>query len=123
MTWTEKTQMAEAEVREVLAALPEPLRQRAEPLPVTCQPVPSAALVADGIEPDTLGLFVGPDFGHEVASVAPVAPQIFLFIDNLWDLAESDPEVFREEVRTTVLHELGHYLGLDEDDLMDRGLG
>jgi len=29
---------------------------------------------------------------------------------------------FREEVRTTLLHELGHYLGLDEEGLIDRGL-
>ena len=122
MTWTDKAQMAETEAREVLKALPTPLRDRVAPLPVTCQPVPSPELVADGIEADTLGLFVGPDFGHEVASVAPLAPQIFLFINNLWEFANGDPEIFKEEVRTTVLHELGHYLGLDEDDLIDRGL-
>jgi predicted Zn-dependent protease with MMP-like domain len=31
-------------------------------------------------------------------------------------------DLFREEVATTLLHELGHYLGLDEGDLTDRGL-
>ena len=31
-------------------------------------------------------------------------------------------EFFRDEVHTTYLHELGHYLGLDEDDLTERGL-
>jgi len=30
--------------------------------------------------------------------------------------------VYREEVRVTYLHELGHYLGWDEDDLTARGL-
>jgi len=49
-------------------------------------------------------------------------PQIILFLENLWDFAEGDEEMFREEVATTLLHELGHYLGLDEDDLTDRGL-
>jgi predicted Zn-dependent protease with MMP-like domain len=29
---------------------------------------------------------------------------------------------FRNEIRITYLHELGHYLGLDEDDLFERGL-
>jgi predicted Zn-dependent protease with MMP-like domain len=31
-------------------------------------------------------------------------------------------EVFRDEVRLTYLHELGHYLGWDEDELAARGL-
>ncbi len=52
----------------------------------------------------------------------PLPPQIILFLENLWDLAEADQEIFRDEVHTTYLHELGHYLGLDEDDLFDRGL-
>jgi predicted Zn-dependent protease with MMP-like domain len=79
--------------------------------------------VRDGIEADTLGLFVGPPFAGEFATNAPIAAQVFLFIDNLWDFADNDPEIFQEEVRTTLLHEIGHYLGLDEDDLFDRGLG
>jgi len=48
--------------------------------------------------------------------------QIILFLENLWDFAESDENVFCEEVHTTFLHELGHFLGLDEDDLTERGL-
>ena len=31
-------------------------------------------------------------------------------------------ESFEEEVGITFMHELGHYLGLDEDDLDERGL-
>ena len=49
-------------------------------------------------------------------------PQIILFLGNIWELAEGDEESFCDEVRTTLLHELGHYLGLDEDDLTERGL-
>jgi predicted Zn-dependent protease with MMP-like domain len=37
-------------------------------------------------------------------------------------LRAGDAATFREEVRRTYLHELGHYLGLDEDDLADRDL-
>jgi predicted Zn-dependent protease with MMP-like domain len=96
------------------------LRERAEALPVTCEQYPSAALQADGIEPDTLGLFVGPDYADEPNLALP--PQIILFLANIWDLVEGDEEDYREEVRTTYLHELGHYLGLNEDDLFDRGL-
>ncbi|MFN3409976.1 MAG: metallopeptidase family protein [Limisphaerales bacterium] len=108
------------EVAATLKALPKPLRERARQVPVTFEPVPNAGLLADGIAPDTLGLFVGPDFANEMS--VPMPPQIILFLDNLWDQAEQNEEWFLEEVHTTYLHELGHYLGLDEDDLIERGL-
>jgi predicted Zn-dependent protease with MMP-like domain len=120
--WQKLYALALEEVKATLATLPAPLRDRAEPLPVTFERVPNAAHRRDGIEPDTLGLFVGPEFACEETTSLPLPPQIILFLENIWDLAESDEEVFREEVRTTYLHELGHYLGLDEDDLFDRGL-
>jgi predicted Zn-dependent protease with MMP-like domain len=118
--WKQLQALALAEVEATLAALPAPLRERAEKLPVTFEPAPNAALQADGIEPDTLGLFTGAEFAEE--GNVPLPPQIILFLANLWDLAEGDEEIFRDEVHTTYLHELGHYLGLDEDELIERGL-
>ena len=112
--------VASEEVEATLAALPGPLCERARQLPVTLERIPNVGLQADGIEPDTLGLFTGAEFADE--GHVPLPPQIILFLENLWDLAEGDEKVFREEVRTTFLHELGHYLGLDEDELTERGL-
>jgi predicted Zn-dependent protease with MMP-like domain len=118
--WKKLSELALTEVEATLVALPEPLRQSAEKLPVTFERQPNAGLQADGIEADTLGLFTGPEFADE--GNVPLPPQIILFLENLWDFAEGDEEVFRDEVHTTFLHELGHYLGLDEDELTDRGL-
>jgi predicted Zn-dependent protease with MMP-like domain len=120
--WPKLHALALEEVEATLAALPATLRDRAQPLPVTFERVPNVAHRRDGIEPDTLGLFVGSEFADEETTSLPLPPQIILFLENIWDLAEADEEVFREEVHTTYLHELGHYLGLDEDDLFDRGL-
>jgi predicted Zn-dependent protease with MMP-like domain len=102
--------------------LPDHVRTHAAKLPVAFESVPNEAIVEDGFEPDLLGLFVGKAFNEEESGGIDVPPQILLFLDNLWDYAEGDDEVFREEVRTTYLHELGHYLGLDELDLEERGL-
>ena len=120
--WKRLEQVARAEVQATLEQLPPPLRDRATALPVTFAPAPSAALVAEGIEPDTLGLFSGPALDEEIHCASPVPAQIFLYWENLWDQAEGDIAAYRAEVRTTYLHELGHYLGLDEDDLTERGL-
>ena len=118
--WKNLEALALTEVETTLAALPAPLRERAQKLPVLFERRPSHALQTDGIEPDTLGLFGGPEFAEEDA--VPMPPQIILFLENLWDFAEEDEEIFRDEVHTTYLHELGHYLGLDEDELTERGL-
>jgi len=118
--WDKLKKLALDEVESTLAKLPAPLRERALQLPVTFERAPNRRLVADGIAPDTLGLFNGPEFAEE--GTVPMPPQIILFLENLWNLAEGDEEGFREEVQTTLLHELGHYLGLNEDDLTERGL-
>ena len=120
VNWKKLRALALTEVEAILAALPAPLQERAKRLPVTFERVPNAGLQADGIEADTLGLFTGAEFADE--GNVPLPPQIILFLENLWYFAEGDEEIFREEVRTTYLHELGHYLGLDEDDLTERGL-
>jgi predicted Zn-dependent protease with MMP-like domain len=49
-------------------------------------------------------------------------PRIRLFLDNLWDDCNGDLPTYRDEVRITFLHELGHYLGLDEDQVAELGL-
>jgi len=101
--------------------LPAPIRALAEGLPVVFEDEPSETLVADGIEPDTLGLFSGDS--HDIGSSDnPLPPQIFLFLGNIWDYSDGDLPLFRREVKLTYLHELGHYLGWDEDEVARRGL-
>lgn len=120
--WDHLTGIAKAEVQRILAALPTRLRQAAAPVPVSLERRPSAAMREDGIETDTLGLFVGDAFPDEESSSMPVPPRVLLFLENLWEAAAEDEDRFRLEIRTTLLHELGHYLGLDEADLESRGL-
>ncbi|HTV61922.1 MAG TPA: metallopeptidase family protein [Verrucomicrobiae bacterium] len=120
LPWEELRALATAEIEATLLSLPAPLREPAAKLPVTFERLPNAELQADGVEPDTLGLFVGPDFVDEANIAMP--PQIILFLDNLWDFADRDEKIYCDEIRTTFLHELGHYLGLDENGLAERGL-
>ena len=118
--WPRLLSLAQREVEATLAALPAPVRRQAEPLPVSYEAHPEKNKLDEEYDPDLLGLFVGASLAEPDES--PLPPQIILFLENLWDLAEADEEFYREEVRTTSLHELGHYLGLDEIDLEERGL-
>lgn len=120
--WSTLLAVAESEVQRILRALPRELRAEAQRIPVSFEIRPGKALRDDGIEPDTLGLFVGEAYADTATSGAPFPPQIILFLENIRDAAEEDTAAYRKEIRTTFLHELGHYLGLDEIDLEERGL-
>lgn len=120
--WKRLCLAALQEVEHTLQALPAPLRREARKVPVLLEPRPTPEMVADQLPGDTLGLFVGEAFPETYTGGQDVPAQIFLFLENLWDFAQHDTPTFREEVRRTLLHELGHYLGLDEDDLLQRDL-
>ena len=120
--WEKLQSIADAEVQATMKSLPQHLREEARQLPVTYEPRPNPAMMTDGTEPDTLGLFVGPEFSESESGRGTLPPQIILFLENLWGFADEDETIFRQEIRTTLLHELGHYLGLDEGDLEERGL-
>lgn len=115
------SQTARNIVANTLRCLPKELRSAAENLPVIIETLPNKALLADGIGPDTLGLFVGASHHCQDDIPAP-PPQIFLFLENILQESQDAGTTFAEEVKKTYLHELGHYLGLDEADLALRGL-
>jgi len=114
-------ELAQNEVQTAIDALPDELRPAAKTVVVTLEPTPNDGLVADGIAPDTLGLFLGESMADPPSS-HPQPTQIILFLENLWQFAEHNEAVYLDEVRITYLHELGHYFGFDEDDLEERGL-
>lgn len=121
--WEELQEVADRIVTRTRDGLPPEVRAAAVALPVSCLPVPDEALVEDGVAEDLLGLFVGNDLAAGSEGAAPLPAQIFLFLDNIWDYADGDWRAYRSEVKTTYLHELGHYLGWDEDEVERRGLG
>lgn len=120
--WHRLLALAQEEVRATIAELPPELRERAEPLPVVFERVPPPDMLDEVVQPDTLGLFVGEAFPDGEGGPSPLPPQIFLFLENLWDFAEGDEEIYLDEIHVTYIHELGHYLGLNEEELEERGL-
>jgi len=114
--------LADAEASALMEALPAPLRDRLAAVSITFSDRPSASeIIEDGDEENLLGLFIGPALCEEPADTE-LSPEIRLFVENLRDEVDSDETAFCHEVRTTLLHEIGHYLGLDEDSLELRGL-
>jgi len=116
------TELAAGAVGAAQRQLPPEIRPLARAVPVHYERTPAADLIAEGFEPDILGLFTGNPHGTELSHDDPAPPQILLYLESLWDYAEEDVEAFRDEVRLTYLHELGHYLGWGEDELTARGL-
>ena len=111
-----------AEIERVQSGLPEGLKEAAALIPVVCRMKPGKDMLDDGESDDELlGLFVG-EACDETGSDWPVPPQIFLFLENIWDYSDRDPRTYLREVRKTYLHEFGHYIGIDENGLEARGM-
>jgi predicted Zn-dependent protease with MMP-like domain len=116
------TQIAADVVGAAQRQLPAELRLLARGVAVHYERSPAADVLAEGFEPDILGLFTGTPHGAELAQDNPAPPQILLYLDNLWEFVGNEVEAFQDEVRLTYLHELGHYFGWDEDDVAAHGL-
>ena len=113
-------------VAEAAQELPEEFRTPLEEIAVVIDPMPTAEVLeapGSGHPPDLLGLFVGHPLPERDAGLSGELPAtIFLFQRNL-ERACADYDELRQEIVTTLYHELGHALGFDEEDLLDLGLG
>ncbi len=114
-----------AEVQRAIAALPEVERRALEAVPVDVQDLPAAddlLAVEPPLSPSILGLFRGPSDDEPcTASDGPRCRTIVFYRKNLLRFARDRGELDRQ-VRVTLLHELGHLHGEDDDELRARGL-
>lgn len=120
MDFTTLSRWADEELKSLIKVLPEDVREAAESVAVSLEEKPGNGRDDDGLAGDELGLFEGHTAMEEVDPAD--LPRIRLFLTNLWEWVEQDEQDFRDEVGTTFLHELGHYLGWDEDEVNERGL-
>lgn len=109
-------------VKGTLEELPSPFHERLATIPILVESRPSEHLVEAGFDPRSLGLFEGSSaLDQDNADASTLPTRIVLYSANL--LAESmDEEQLKEEIETTILHEVGHFFGLEEEDLARIGL-
>ena len=114
---------------DAVRSLPPQIRSYVANCPILIEDLPDIDLVqGENLSPQILGLFQGlpatePGMSPKLGTQQPESPdRILLFKRNLEKVAH-DPDELLEQVQITVKHEIGHYLGLDEDDLDRLGLG
>lgn len=118
-------------LQEVLDDLPPAVHAMIEEVPVVVLDLPTAEMLRDvGMDPadaeaakELCGLHTGTmNTEKSVEQSAELPNSIHLFREGIvdlaggWDDPDADDLVY-EEIRTTLLHEIGHEFGLDEDDL------
>ena len=114
-----------AEIDRVLAALTPERAAAVRTVPILVVDLPDPAdlrAVSPPFPPTILGLFRGLPLGAEVVPDEEVPPRaILLYRLNLSRAVRSRAEL-AQQIERTLLHEIGHLEGLDEDDLRRRGM-
>lgn len=118
----------DAEVQRAVGQLPGEFRGCLDRVRVIVEDLPAVPEAqvgggdAEALSPDMLGLFDGvplPEGGDGAETLGPAS--IYLYQRNLERLAHGKPALV-QEIRVTLWHELGHYLGFDEEDMGRLGL-
>ena len=109
---------------EALRNLPRSIRDYVANVPVLVEDFPAAELVEkENVSPQILGIFIGvPRTEASVTQQDTDLDRVILFKRNLERVCRDESELV-EQIQVTVKHEIGHYLGLSEEDLERLGLG
>ena len=103
----------EALVAQALDELPPPFRERLTNVAIMVEDRPPEGAEREGL---LLGLFHGiPRTEKSVFFSAP-PDHIYLYQRNIEAISRSEADV-RRQIRATLLHEVGHYFGLSEEEL------
>ena len=103
----------EAVVQRALAALPPELRAAVRNLEIAIEE-------EHPDDPDLFGLYEGVPLTERQDWAGSLPDRVRIFRRPLVD-SFPDPAELEEEIRITVLHELAHYFGIDEDRLDELG--
>ena len=112
-------------VDEALALVPGEFRPYLEGVPVVIEEWATDALLDElGVpEDDTLyGLYTGRPLTEGPPQSGDLPPRITIFRGPLLEDCEDEDDL-REEIATTVIHEIAHHFGIDEDRLEELGWG
>lgn len=113
-------------VREAVASLPPDLLDRVQNVEIVVERRPTARDRKNaGIGPGgtLLGLYHGIPVTHRGEYYNLVLPdKISIYQEPIESICANDDEI-RDQVQKTVIHELGHYFGIDDDRLHELGLG
>ena len=115
----------EALVAEALEEIPEPFRAHLESVAVVIEDEPAPELLRDmGLHPrrDTLfGLYEGTPLQERAVDETLALPDRITIFYRPLVRAFRTPGAIRREIRKTVIHELGHLFGLEDDDIESEG--
>ena len=107
--------------RDLIASLPEDLRQQAETVLIVTREKPSREQAGPENDFDLLGIYEGIPLNERSVGFPSENDRIILFRKPLLDMCRSKGEL-KDEIRITLIHELGHFFGFDENELAERGL-
>jgi predicted Zn-dependent protease with MMP-like domain len=131
MNQKDRTQF-DLELEQILAELPGLAKTALAEIPLIVEDYPAANVLREQeieFREELCGLFVGISKLEASVDAVHFEPnRIYLFREGIMEAARTERGTIsrselRKQIRITLLHEIGHFLGMTEDELEELGYG
>lgn len=109
--------------KEIINSLPYDIRRNIENVEFIVMEEPTLRQKIQHKRGMLLGLYEGIPLSKRARHYSGVLPdRIYIFMKPIMYVSNIEKEEIREKIRKVILHEIGHYFGLSEDELKEKGM-
>lgn len=105
-------------VKNSLAELPKLFQRKMDNLVIMVEDYPRGEIKTKYGKGNLLGIFIGVPLNKQHYDGAYSPHQIILYRKNIESIC-NNPDEIKEEIRTTLIHEIGHYFGFNEKEIRE----
>ncbi len=113
-------------VQRAIRRVPEKVRETLDNMLITVRDRPSAQLLEEMDLPTDeplMGVYDGIPLPERSVSDPPLYPDTIVLFQEAIELVCDSMEEMEREIEITVVHEIAHFLGMDEEELIELGYG
>ena len=103
-------------VEEAVASIPAEFHEKMENVAILVEDYPKGEIKKKYQKGLLLGIFIGVPLTRQNWEYAYPPHRVILYQNNIESICHSDEEI-KQEIRTTLIHEVGHYFGFDEKEI------
>ena len=103
-------------IKESLSEIPEEFKEKMDNIVICAEDYPTGDLLHKYGKRNLLGVFIGVPMTKQYWELSYSPHRVILFRENIKSICNTNEQI-KQEIRTTLIHEIGHYFGFEEEEL------